>query len=360
MANTLLDDRQQIATLDSQNMLGSIEQIGSQIQQMWDLAKTITFTHKPEEITNVVVAGMGGSVLGTHVIQTVFKNELKVPVVIAPDYEVPSFVNEHTLVIASSYSGTTEETLAAIKDAQAKGAQICGITSGGPLAEWLRTNGYQALVFDPTYNPCNAPRMGLGYSIFGQMALFSAAGLLQVDQKDFEEVLEIIAAMHLSYGVDVAQDSNAAKLLAFQMLDRIPIVTVAEHLEGMAHVFANQLNENAKNYSEFRVIPEINHHLLEGIQFPESNQAHLLFVTTHSDLYALSNQRRLNLTEDIFDQKHVDFVSHTLTAKTKITQAFEFLMLAAYSSYYLALLNNQNPTPIPSVDWLKAELKKAT
>lgn len=358
MATSILDDRAQILQLDKNNALGSLEQLSSQIQQMWELSQQLKFEHQPEQITNVVVAGMGGSILGTHVIQTVFRDEIKVPVIIAPDYEVPSFVGKNTLVIASSYSGTTEETLAAVQDAQKKGALICGITSGGKLAEWLRSNNYPALVFDPTYNPSNSPRMALGYSIFGQMALFAKAGLLKVEETHFQDVLDTIAKAHLAYGVDVPQAENGAKLLAFEMIDRLPIITVAEHLEGMAHVFANQINENAKTYSEYRVVPELNHHLMEGLQFPESNKLNLLFVTVQSTLYLVSNQRRIELTEQVIDQNNCHYLRHTLTASSKLAQAFELLVLAAYTSYYLALLNNQNPTPNPWVDWFKAELKK--
>src|SRR5258708_23764757 len=142
-----LDSRAEMQKLDAQNALGSIEMTGSQIQQVWKEAQEISFDNSYKQIKNVVVAGMGGSVLGTHVIQTVFKNELRIPVFIVPDYELPSFVNSDTLVIASSYSGSTEETLAAVENAVKKGAKIAGITSGGKLAEFLRNGHYPALIF---------------------------------------------------------------------------------------------------------------------------------------------------------------------------------------------------------------------
>lgn len=359
MSNTsVLDSRDEIKKIDLDNALGSIEQLGSQVQQIWEESRNLKFDESYKSITNVVVAGMGGSVLGTHVIQTVFKNELKYPVMIVPDYEMPSFVDEKTLVIASSYSGTTEETLAAVKDAQGKGAKIAGITSGGALAEFLRSNNYPAIIFEPKYNPCNQPRMAVGYSIFGQIALFAQAGLLKVEETEYQAVMQTIANTHLQFSADVPQDKNAAKLLAFEMLDRIPVITVAEHLEGCGHVFANQLNENAKNYSEYRVIPELNHHLMEGLKFPDSNQHNLLFFTVHSDLYLRNNARRFELTEQVLEQNKIEYRSHKLESQTKLEQAFEMMVLGAYANFYLAILHNQNPSPIPWVDWFKAELKK--
>jgi glucose/mannose-6-phosphate isomerase len=353
-----LDSRAEMQIIDAQNALGSIEMTGSQIQQVWKDAQDISFDESYRTVKNIVVAGMGGSVLGTHVIQTVFKNELKVPVFIVPDYELPSFVNEDTLVIASSYSGSTEETLAAVDDAKKKGAKIAGITSGGKLAEFLRNGNYPALIFEPTFNPSNSPRMALGYSIFGQMALLARAGILPITGKEYQAVLDIIAHMHLKLSANIEQSLNPAKLLAFEMFGRLPVITVAEHLEGMAHVFANQLNENAKTFAEFRTVPELNHHLMEGLQFPESNSLNLLFVTAHSNLYVSGNQRRMVLTQEVLEKNNLEYREVKIESATKLEQAFEFLMIAAYASFYLAMLNNQNPIPNPYVDWFKSELKK--
>jgi glucose/mannose-6-phosphate isomerase len=355
---SLLDSREEIAKIDVNNALGSIEQLGSQVQQIWEDSKNLKFDESYRNIKNVVVAGMGGSALGTHVIQTVFKDELAIPVLVVPDYELPSFVNSETLVIASSYSGTTEETLSAVQDAHKKGAKIAGITSGGKLAEFLRSNNYPAIIFETTYNPCNSPRMALGYSVFGQIALFAQAGLLKVTEVEYKAVLETIAQCHLKMGAGVTQDSNVAKILAFEMLGRVPIVMIAEHLEGVAHVFANQINENAKTFSEYRVIPELNHHLMEGLQFPESNKDNLLWITIQSSLYNQGNQKRVRLTQQVLEKNKIEFREYALTSATKLEQAFELLILGSYSSFYLALLNNQNPTPNPWVDWFKAELKK--
>ncbi len=355
---SILDSRQEISQLDTMNMLGSIEQLGSQVQQIWKDAQSVHFEESYRHVKNVVVAGMGGSALGTHVIQTVFKEELGIPVLIVPDYELPSFVNGDTLVIGSSYSGTTEETLAAVADAKKKGAKIAGITSGGKLAEFMRANNYPAIVFETTYNPCQSPRMGLGYSIFGQIALFGQAGLLKVTEAEYNAVMETIAEAHTKMSVDVPQDKNIAKLLAFEAVGHLPVVMAAEHLEGVAHVFANQLNENAKTYSEYRVIPELNHHLMEGLKFPESNSSDLLYVSVQSGLYDAHNQKRILLTQQVLEKHKIEFKEFSLTRSTKLEQAFELLMLGSYTSYYLALLNNQNPTPIPWVDWFKSELKK--
>ncbi len=353
-----LDDREQINKIDLQASLGSLEQLASQCQEVWQVGESLQFDQSYQDIDRVVVAGMGGSSLGTHVIQSVFKDELRLPITIVPDYTMPAFVNERTLVVASSYSGTTEETISAAQDARVKGAKITGITSGGPLAALLQKWGVPALVFPTTFNPAKQPRLGLGYSIFGQMILLSRCGLLTLEKHHLDEVLSAIAQVHLAAGVAVTTEANPSKLLAFEMVDRLPVITVAEHLEGTAHVFANQLNESAKTFSEYRVVPELNHHLMEGLQFPTLNQTNLLFVTLHSSLYSPNNQTRMNLTEEVIEQNHIAFHSIELKAATRLAQAFELLVLGSYTSFYLAMLHGKDPSAIPWVDWFKAQLKE--
>lgn len=355
---SFLDSREAMAELDISNSLGSIEQLGQQVQHIWQEVGKLEFDPSYAQVTSVVVAGMGGSALGTHVIQTLFREQLKVPVIIAPEYTVPNFVDEHTLVIASSYSGSTEETLAAAQDAITKGAKITGITTGGALAELLAAHNVPRLVYEPTHNPCNSPRMALGYSIFGQIGLLSKIGLLSLSQADIESVLHTIAAAQVQYSADAPQESNPAKHLAFQLVGKIPVLIVSEHLEGVAHVFANQLNENSKTYSEYRVVPELNHHLLEGLQFPSTNDETFFMVTAHSNLYQEKNQIRMRLTQEVLEQQHVDYQPIEMSAGSKLDQAFEYLVFGSYVNYYLAMLNNVNPEPIPIVDWFKQQLKK--
>lgn len=356
MTNSLLDSRTEIAKIDVHQTLLSIEQLGNQVQHIWELAEQVEIDDSYAQVSNVVVCGMGGSVLGTHVIQTVFKDELKVPVTIVPDYTLPAFVDEKTLVVASSYSGSTEETVAAMEEALKRNSKVVGITSGGIIEKRLKEEGRPVLVFEPTYNPSGQPRMGLGYSIFGQMLLLSRAGILNVTKEDYDNVLEVIAKEHLRSGVDISSDENHAKLLAFSCAERIPVITVSEHLEGVGHVFANQLNENAKTYSEFRVIPELNHHLIEGLKNPHNLDGMIYYFTVHSDLYMSQNSLRMNLTQEILEEHSIDYLSHKLTSDTKLGQAFELLTLGAYASFYTAMLHNIDPAPIPHVDWLKKQL----
>lgn len=352
----ILDNVELMKKIDTDKGLQSIEEIGSQVSHIWELGKKLSLDERYRAVSTVVVAGMGGSVLGTDVIKTLFSDQLQVPIIIAPDYTVPAFVNKNTLVIVSSYSGNTEETVAAAEDAYQKGALLLGLTTGGKVAEFFKQHDLPILVYEPTYNPSNSPRMGLGYSLFGQMILFAKAGLITLTDEMYQQVLTTIADTHTKASISIKQQQNIAKILAFNLLNKIPVITVSEHLEGAAHVFANQLHENAKTFAEYRVIPELNHHLMEGLVFPESADTTLQFLTIHSDLYHRQNQLRMTLTEEVIERSSLEFISHQLESESNIAQVFELVTLGAYTAFYLAMLYNQNPIPYLQVDWFKNEL----
>jgi len=365
MADTpLLDNQDHFESLDSTKTLLSIELIGNQIQEIWQLSDSLEVSKEIQEkitlkkFAHIVVCGMGGSILGTDIIQSLFTESLPAPLTIVPDYTLPAFVNEHSLVIAASYSGGTEETWTAVQTAHQKGATIAGITSGGKIANFLKENNYPCLQFSQEHNPSQIAKMGLGYSIFGQMMLFAKLGLITLSENDYQTILNAVATAHLKMSSTVIQQQNIAKLLAFQLYDRLPMVLAAEHTAGAAHVFVNQLNENAKTLAEFHIIPEMNHHLLEALAFPKSTKDHTSWISVKSNLYQAENQKRVTVTEQTLEDHGFPVTLHQLTEETKLGQVFELLMLGTYTSFYLAMLHNVDPGPIPVVDWFKAELKK--
>ncbi len=144
---------QQIKKLDKLNLLGSIELLGKQCEQAWREIKKIRVPKSYRQVENIVISGMGGSALGAHIVQTFFADQLRVPLEIVRSYSLPNYVGPRTLLILSSYSGNTEETLAAAREGQKRKAKIVGLTSGGAMAKFLRKNKYPAYIFQPKYNP---------------------------------------------------------------------------------------------------------------------------------------------------------------------------------------------------------------
>lgn len=350
-----LDDRASIATLDASNMVGSVESLAKQVADAWSATRSLSFT-PTAEIRSVVVAGMGGSALGADVIRHVFKDQLTVPLEIARDYTLPAYVNQHTLVILASYSGTTEETLSCAKQAESAGAQVMVISAGGELGELAKTHNFTHYTIVPTHNPSGQPRAAIGYAITGTIALLASAGIVAVGEEEINTVVQTIEEITTECAVEKSQDNNPAKLLAFEMLDMRPLIVVADFLEGAAHVAANTTNENAKAFADYKIIPEINHHLLEGLQFPKTNTSTHVAIFVMSLLYHERNRTRMEITQKLAEENHFTSLQVPLKGPTKLAQAFELIALFAHASFYLSMLEGIDPTPIPFVDKFKAEL----
>lgn len=355
----ILDSREEIAKLDIENMMGSIEELGNQVNHSWQETKSIEFIPSAE-IKNVVVSGMGGSGLGADVIKHLFKDELRVPLDYVHDYTLPGYVNENTLVLLSSYSGTTEEVVACAEEAKQKNAQIMVIAAGGTLEEIANENHYAFYKIDPKFNPSNQPRMAIGYAVFGMIGLLSRAGVISLTDKQIDAVINTINKQIEDCKVEVLGEENPAKTLAFMLLDRRPVFVVSDFLEGAAHVSTNQHNENAKAFVDYKIVPEMDHHLLEGLKYPASNVTNHIFVFVKSMLYHPKNIIRMQLTQKIVDDNEIDTLAVPIKSQTKIEQVFEMLTLFGFTGFYLAMLEGINPSPIPFVESFKTDLKKMT
>lgn len=361
----LLDDLEKIQQQDPENVYGSIQALADQVADTWDKVKNLPSQQgkllqqiDPKQVQNIVVAGMGGSALGPHVIQKAFQKELSVPFEIINNYYLPHYVNKHTLVIASSYSGNTEEIVSAAQEALQKKSQLLIITTGGQLLELAQKNQLAHFIIDPQHNPSNQPRMALGYSIFAVIALLNKLKMLSLSDQVVNNVIATIRRRSQEMEQSVPAQKNQAKQLAFQILTRIPVFVAAEHLEGSVHVLQNQFNENSKSYAEYRIIPELNHHLMEGLRFPQTNDQNLYFIHFTSELYHPRTQIRFEITQQVIDGADIEQVVYQLQAKTILEQVFEVITFGSYANFYLAMLHQENPATIETVDFFKAELNK--
>lgn len=354
--DNILNDRPEIAKIDVSNVVGSVEELGKQCRHAWEEVKKIDVPDSYRDVDSVVMCGMGGSGLGARVIESVYGKELKVPLVRINTYDLPGFVNEKTLVICSSYSGTTEETIENAKQAIARKAKLMAIGTGNTLIELARDNGVPFYQINPKFNPSNQPRMAIGYSVVGQIGLAAKAGLVNIGDEDIEAAVNEMDRVCRESGVEAAAEKNTAKQMAIKMKDKIVAFAAAEHLVGATHTVNNQQNENAKNFCVDVQIPELNHHLMEGLKHPLTNPKNLLFVFVNSNLYPDRIKQRLLLTKEVVEKNGIETVILEMTAATKLSQAFELIQLGAFANFYLSILYRQNPAPIPWVDYFKERL----
>ncbi len=356
---TNLDDIEEIKNIDKANVLGSIKQLAKQCQQAGQEVSKMEFPENYKKITAVVFSGMGGSALGAYVLKSLYFDQLKVPFEVINDYHLPPYVGENTLVVLGSYSGGTEETLSCAKEAIEKKSQATGLTTGGALAELLKNNSSPTYIFNPIYNPSKQPRLGSGYMIFGLISLFRALDLLTLDEEILDELVTSLETGNNLYGIKNPLRENPAKQLAQKWFNKIPIVVGAEFLANVGRVIRNQLHESSKNFADYYPIPELNHHLMEGLKNPPVNKELLEFLFLNSNNYSLKIQKRMEITKEVVSKNGIRVENFTPNSSDRLTQAFECIQFGAYTNYYLALIYGLDPSKIPWVDYFKEKLAQA-
>lgn len=354
-----LDNILEIKKLDKANVLGSIEELGLQCKQAYEEVSKIKFPENYKKVNNIVFSAMGGSALGAYVMKSLFFDSLKIPFEIINGYHLPPYVGKDTLVILASYSGTTEETISTAKEALNKQAKIIGITTGGTLSNILKQESIPHYLINPIHNPSNQPRMGTGYSIFGQMAIFNRLGFLNFSQNDVAEVVKTLSERNKEYGLENPEEKNIAKKTAKKILDKITVIVTADFLTNVGRVIRNQIHESAKTFAVFHEIPELNHHLMESLSFPKENRDILKFLFINSDLYPERILKRLKITKEVVIKNGIESVEFKPKSKSKISQTFECIQFGAYINFYMAISNNLDPSKIPWVNYFKERLSNS-
>ena len=316
---------------DKQNMLGSIELLGAQLKEgLADFSK-VNLPESFKKINKIAFFGMGGSALGADLVRNIFASELKVPLIIIRDYSIPAWVDKNTLAVLSSYSGGTEETLTVAKTIHKRTKKVFFIATGGKLRYFSKFG----FIINPHFNPCGQPRMGLGYALAACLGLFSSLNLIKITPAKFRNY------------------KKEAFKVAKSLKAKIPVIVASEHLSGNAHVINNQINENAKSFASYAILPEMNHHLIEGLRFSSKN---LFFIFLFSKKYFKRNQKRYKATEQVLRKLKIPFAQIDFTEKTKLAEALSVLSFGSYLGYFLALNYKIDPSPIPWVTYLKSQL----
>lgn len=342
-----LKNLEEIKKLDPEDTLSSTEKLPEQLIVAWDEVKVIEVPQEYKDVTSIVFCGMGASIYGALVVKSLFGPEFPFPVEMVSDYHLPKYVDSNTLVVLTSYSGSTEEVLSCAEEGLQRNAKMLVLTKGGKLGEFATSNSIPAYIFDGKLNPAGVPRLGNGYTIIGLMGLLHKAGIIQLDEGKLLAGVE-----HIQKNLDGIKERAAHD--AYALVDATPIVITAEHLSGNAQILRNQFNETAKTFSAFYLVPDLNHHLMEGLQFPVPTN--LKFLLYQSNNYTPKIKKRMSLTRDVIQQnKHT--VLEYVTRGTDAYQDFlEILALGSYTTLYLGLLYEQNPAVNPWVDWFKQKL----
>jgi glucose/mannose-6-phosphate isomerase len=321
-----------------------IENFPNQLREALEIASAAKLTPK-HNIHNVVVTGLGGSGIGGTIISELVSDSCPIPVLINKDYFLPKYVNNTSLVIISSYSGNTEETLEAMQQAIAKQAQIVCITSGGKVEEIAKQYNFDVIKI-PGGNP---PRSCIGYSLIQLIKVFVHYSLAPVslltDAKNSIDLLE----------KENNNITTEAKHLAKVLLNKIPVIYSLGSCEGVSVRFRQQINENSKVLCWHHVFPEMNHNELVGWTTKNENIAVVTFRTSFD---YKRTQKRFEVCKTVFEKYAASVTDITAKGNSKTEQFIYLINIGDWISLYLAELRGVDPVEVNIIDHLKKELSK--
>jgi glucose/mannose-6-phosphate isomerase len=347
-----------IATLkkyDKQDMYSVLYDFPVQICNAVDIANRVTVNKiKTARINNVIVNGLGGSAIGGDLLRSYTASEIKVPIYINRNYTLPAFAKRDTLAIISSYSGNTEETVSAFKEALARKCQIVCITSGGTVEKLAKKNGCLLIKIPGGLQP----RCALGYSFFTLLILFTKLKFISDKSKEINDVI-INLEQALTEYTNVAFAENESLRIAAVLKDKLPIIySSADVLDIVNLRWRGQISENAKMLAYGNLYPEMNHNELVGWKLNEDilKKTVVIFLEDAKDNVRI--KMRMKITEKVFKKYTSNILHLNSDCKTGLARIFDLIYLGDWVSYYLAILNEVNPTPVDAISHLKKQLEK--
>jgi len=346
---SILDDPEARSRLDAAGMLARIRDLGRQCRAAWQEASAFAEALPADKI---VVLGMGGSAIAGDYLRALLALESRVPVLNCRGYDLPSTVDQNTLLIASSYSGNTEETLSAFQQGLATAAKKVAITSGGQLLATARANGIPTFSFDYRAEP----RAALGYSLMPLLAIAEKIGVTQGMEADVEEAVAIMEDLQGRIDATIPQSGNLAKQLAERLYGHLPVIYGAGFLAAVAHRWKTQLNENAKVWAFYEELPEANHNAIVGYALPPSIAQAAFVIFLRSPALHPRLLLRYQLTQQALAEAGVAYETVEGEGRSPLAQMMSLTLFGDYVSYYLALLNGVAPSPTQAIDELKARL----
>lgn len=317
----------------------------NQLKHAIEIGENSELVPNQKPISNVLICGLGGSGIGGKIMAQLVSDHCSIPVLTNNTYTIPHFVDQNTLVIISSYSGNTEETVQAMNEAHARGAQIAAITSGGSVLEMVKAHGYNHILI-PGGHP---PRSQFGYSIVSQLFLFHHYGLISDEvYQGYKSLPEFLSN---------AQDSiiAEAKAIAEAIKNKLPILYADDALEGVAVRWRQQLNENSKMLCWHHVFPELNHNELVGW---DGGDERFVVLMLHSSEDHPRNQKRMEITKEWIEQKRADIVEIHAKGENRLQRMISLVNLGDWVSLLIAEQKGCDPVAIDAIDHLKSELAK--
>ncbi len=359
MPNLITDAARQ----DPQDMRGAVRAFPDHLDIGWARAEAVDdltrFFESPGQPTfdaralnGVVLVGMGGSAIGGDLVRTLVEAEADVPFAVVRGYSLPAWVSERTLVIASSYSGGTEETLAGYDAAVQRGARVAVVTSGGEIAERAAADGFPTVTIPGGLQP----RAALGYSFGAVLRLARALGLVALPDATFHEALQEArdrATVH-----DLDDDANPARARSAAYVGNLPVIyTAAGLMEAVALRWRGQIQENAKHPAVGNVFPELDHNEIMGYESGPEDLLSRMHVEVLRDLDDHPQvQKRYAATRALVASDVHGWTEVHSEGESRLARMLSLVQLGDAASFWLAVRKGVDPTPVETIQALKRTL----
>ena len=349
-----MDDPQILKKYDPEGMLTCLHAMPELCQQAWQMAMEFDLPGDYSRVNRVVILGVGGSAIGGDLASSLAATEASLPIITIRDYNLPAFVDADTLVIASSYRGMTEETLSAFEQSLNTRSKKLAITTGGRLKTMADKNGVPVFSFDYRAQP----RAALPYSLMPIIGILQKLGFISNRSADVAETVQTLEILSGRINEDVSESRNAAKQLAKKLFGHFAVIYGAGEVSAVARRWKTQINENSKAWAFHEVFPELNHNAIVGYQFPPELAGKVMVVLLNSNLLPQRIKLRYQVTCKLLEQAKVDFQVVDGEGASPLSQIMSLVLFGDYVSFYLAILNEIDPTPVRNIDYLKEQLGK--
>ncbi len=349
-----LDDPQVYTRFDPANMMGRIGELPQQCREAWTGATDFPLPSDYSSVDKVIILGMGGSAIGGDLVSSLMLEQGGLPVLVHRDYDLPPSVDSRTLIIASSYSGNTEETLSSFAQALKTTAKKLAITTGGRLKALAEESGVPLFSFHYVAEP----RAAFGYSFFFILGLFQKLGFLAIKSEDIEDAIKLLQELSPKLDGSVPLNANPTKQLATRLRGRLALIYGAGILSKVALRWKTQFNENSKTWAFAECFPELDHNAVVGYRFPSWLANRAFVVLLHSPSLHPRTQIRYQVTADILTDAGVEHEIIEAQGESPLGQIMSAVLFGDYVSYYLAILNQVDPSPVAIIDYLKERLGK--
>ena len=349
-----MDSPQVYQQFDPEGMLLCLHEMPQLCQQAWQMAMKFDLPQDYSKVNKVVILGVGGSAIGGDLVASLAVSEARLPILVNRSYDLPAFVDGETLVIASSYSGMTEETLSSFEQAMATDSKKLAITTGGRLKSLAEEKDVPVFSFDYRAQP----RAALSYSLLPALCFLQRLGIVGDKAADVAEAVSVLTSLSRRLDEAVPAAANPATKMAQWLYGKLAVVYGGGITAEVAHRWKTQINENSKAWAFYEAFPELNHNAVVGYQFPAELAAKVTVVLLRSSHLAERIQLRYQVTCQLLDRAKVDYQSVDAEGSSSLSQMMSLVLLGDYVSYYLAMLYKIDPSPVEAIDYLKGQLSK--